>query len=415
MPGTIEKHDVIIVGAGQAGLATSYHLKQRGIDHIILERGKPGDVWTNQRWDSFVLNTPSVTNSLPGEPFFAETPTSFETAATLVKYFKQYVEEMELPFKGGVTVTAASRNADGTSIDVETDQGSYQTNHLIVASGNQNVPTTPAAANDVPNHINSIKANEYRNPDQMPAGAILVVGSAQTGAQITEDLRLAGRTVYLSTSKVGRFRRRIRGKDIVEWLLKTGMMNQTPADLENPADQYGTQPIASGVDGGRTLSLQSIANNGANLIGRVEGFEGSTAIVRGDLRENIEFADAFSAKITGMVNGFVDKTDPTAPPLEDEPADAPAPASLGADSPTRLDLDEAGITSIIWATGYTGDYSWIDLDGHSIERGRPVQIEGASSAAGLYFIGQPWLRTRGSGIIYGVDKDAEAIVRQIAD
>ncbi len=406
-------YNTIIVGAGQTGLATSYHLKQRGVDHIVLNKGRIGESWLTQRWDSFVLNTPNVANSLPGKPFHLDNPRNFESTETLVNYLTDYAKEMELPIKNGVNVTSATRNADGSTFDITTDHGDYQSQNLIVASGIQNIPTTPAAADKVPASITSMTTADYKNPGQLRDGAVMVVGSAQSGAQITEELLAAGRSVYLSTSKVGRFRRHIRGKDVLEWVIAAGMMNHTPESLKNPLEQYATQPLASGVGGGRTISLQSIAAKGAILIGRVEDFENSTVIIKDDVRENIEFADAFSAQMIGMINPAIDKMAPGTPPLEDEPADDPAPASLGVDAPTRLDLNEAGITSIIWTTGFTGDYSWLDIEGHSMEHGRPVQQDGESPAHGLYFIGTPWLRTRASGIIYGADTDAQAIAEAI--
>ncbi|MDA1280416.1 MAG: NAD(P)/FAD-dependent oxidoreductase, partial [Chloroflexi bacterium] len=230
-------YEAIVVGAGQAGLAASYHLKQRGVDHLLLDRGRAGEIWRTQRWDSFVLNTPALVNSLPGKPFCPANPGAFESPATLVRYFEDYIDEMELPFKGGVSVSSATRSSDGESIAVATKGGTYKTTNLVVATGGQNVPKFPVAAADVPPTITSIHASEYRNSRQLPAGAVLVVGSAQSGVQVAEDLLAAGRTVYLSTSKVGRFRRRFRGRDIVEWMLQTGMMGQTPADLENPGEQ----------------------------------------------------------------------------------------------------------------------------------------------------------------------------------
>ncbi len=350
-------HNTIIVGAGQAGLAASYHLKQRGIDHIVLNKGRIGESWLTQRWDSFVLNTPNLINSLPGKRFHPENPRNFESTETLVNYFADYAKEMDLPIKNGVTVTNATRNTDGTNFNITTDQGDYNSQNLIVASGNQNIATTPAAADKVPANVTSMTNADFKNPDQLPDGAVMVVGSAQSGAQITEELLESGRSVYLSTSKVGRFRRHIRGKDVLEWVITAGMMNHTPESLENSLEQYATQPLASGVGGGRTISLQSIAAKGATLIGRVEDFENSTVIIKDNIRENIEFADAFSARMIGMINPAIDKIAPGTPPLDDEPADEPAPTNLGVDAPTRLDLNEAGITSIIWTTGFEGDYS----------------------------------------------------------
>ena len=408
------EYDAIVVGAGQAGLAVSYHLKQRGLAHLLLDRGRPGEIWRSQRWDSFVLNTPNLANSLPGKPFYPERPMGFESPEALVSYFDEYVNEMQLPFQGETNVVSAARSEDGRSIVITTDRGAYQTANLVAASGGQNVPKVPSIAAQVPEQFKSIHASDYRNPQQLPPGAVLVIGSGQSGVQIAQDLMSAQRTVYLSTSKVGRLRRKFRGRDVVEWLLQTGMMNQAPDELENLEEQYATQPVATGVDGGKTISIQSLWRTGVNLLGRIESFDGSTALFQDNLRDNIEFGDAFSARILGRLNEFINKVEPTAPQIEDDPADDVDFDALALHAPTRLDLDAAGITSIIWTTGFAGDYSWIELEGHRMERDRPVQTNGASPAKGLYFIGTPWLRTRGSGIIYGVDADAAAIVDAIA-
>jgi putative flavoprotein involved in K+ transport len=405
-------HTAIIVGAGQAGLATSYHLKQRNIDHVLLDRGQPGESWRTQRWDSFVLNTPSFANALPGKPFYPNTPESFESTANLLTYFNDYVTEYNLPLHTGIEVKSAIRSADGTTIELTTNNGVYQTKNLIAASGGQNVPIYPSAAADIPTNILNLHGGTYKNPQQLPDGAVLVVASAQTGVQVAEELSDAGRTVYLSTSKVGRFRRRFRGQDVVYWMIKSGLMAHTPESLENPEDQFTTQPIASGVDGGKTVSLQGLWRAGINLLGRFERFEGNTAFFRDDLRENVGFADGFSAKFFGMLNALADKEN--APPIEDDPIDLVDPDSLQIEAPTSLDLEKANIKTVIWTTGFSGDYSWIKLAGHKIERRRPVETNGESPAKGLYFIGSPWTRTRASGILHGVAQDAEAIANAIA-
>jgi putative flavoprotein involved in K+ transport len=408
-----ESHSAIVVGAGQAGLAASYHLKQLGIEHVLLDRGRPGETWRTQRWDSFVLNTPSLANSLPGKPFYPDTPRSFESNANLIAYFEQYATEMDLPLRTGVEVNSATRAADGESIKLKTSNGTYTTKNLIAASGGQNVPIYPRGAENTPSNILSLHGGSYRNPAQLPDGATLVVASAQTGIQLAEEIQEAGRKTYLSTSKVGRFRRQFRGSDVVQWMIKAGLMAHTPPSLENPEDMFNTQPIASGVDGGKTVSLQALWQSGVNLLGRFERFEGSTAVFRDDLRENIEFADTFSAKFFGNINNLAEKEG--APPIENDPSNDVDPEALAINEPTHLDLVEAGITSIIWTTGFNGDYSWIDLEGHAVERNRPVQTDGASPAKGLYFIGSPWVRTRASGILYGVGDDAEAIAIAIAN
>jgi putative flavoprotein involved in K+ transport len=202
MPANHEgNHHAIIVGAGQAGLAASYHLKQRDVEHILIDRGRPGEVWRTQRWDTFALNTPSAVNSLPGKPFYPDKPGAFESPMALTRYFDEYVEEMQLPYIGDINVKSAKRAPGGVSIEIETSNGTYRANHLIVASGIQNVPKLPPAHYRVPAHITSMHTADHRNPEQLPPGAVLIVGSAQSGMQVAEDLLEADRTVFLSNQQ----------------------------------------------------------------------------------------------------------------------------------------------------------------------------------------------------------------------
>ena len=404
----------VVVGAGQAGLAASYHLKRLGVEHVRLERGWPGESWRTQRWDSFVLNTTNDMNALPGSAFDLDTPGAFEPTASLVDYFDEYVRSNNLPLRASTSAINASRMPGSDLIEVETSAGKLVSRNLVVASGAQNVPLFPAAAKSCPAGLTSMHAADYRNPGALPDGAVLVIGSGQSGCQIAEELLAAGRTVYMSTSKVGRVRRKIRGKDVLYWLRQIGFMSQTVANLPDPAMQFAKQPITTGVDGGHTVSLQSLWRAGTTLLGRLESFEGTRAVFRDNLQENIRFGDSFSQNILAQIGAAIDKMEPNAPPLELDPADDVDPGALELSAPTELDLREAGIGSIIWTTGFGANYDWLSVDGATDDNGRPIHTDGVSAASGVYFLGNPWLRARASALIYGADADGAAIAEHIA-
>ena len=404
----------VIVGAGQAGLATSYHLKRLGVDHVLLERGNPGDTWRAQRWDSFVLTTPSRINSLPGVPFNPSSPDSFESAAAVTKYFEDYASTTGLPIRTNTPVLAAHRSTDNGLIEVETPDCRFITRNLVVASGSQNIPRFPKIANSCPPSIKSVHTAEYRNPSQLPDGNVMVVGSAKSGCQIAEELLQTDRSVYLSTSRVGRVRRRLRGRDVAEWMQRIGYWSESAADLKDPALQLEHQPLVTGVGGGHTISLQSLWRAGVNLLGRLESIDGTAAEFRYNLRENIEYADVFSRGMTDRIESAIEQLDPDAPPLGTDLADEVDPDALGIPPTTKLDLGEAGITTIIWATGFSGNYGWLKIEDAIDGNGEPVHACGVSPAQGVYFVGMPWLRTRSSAIIYGADADGAAIAEHIA-
>ncbi len=403
----------VVVGAGQAGLATSYHLKRLGIDHVLLERGNPGETWRKQRWDSFVLTTPSRINSLPGPSFHSSSPDSFESATSVVNYFENYVKETALPLRTNSPVLAARRSSDSGLIEVETPDAKYTAHNLVVASGSQNVPSFPGPAGSCPSFITNVHTADYRNPSQLPDGNVLVVGSAKSGCQIAEELMQTDRKIYLSTSRVGRVRRRLRGRDVAEWMQRIGYWSETVADLEDPALLSEHQPLVTGVNGGHTISLQSLWRSGVQLLGRLESIQGNTAEFRYNLRENIEYADIFSRGMTRRINAAADQMEPDAPPLGDDPADEVDEEALVISPSTSLDLEEAGITTIIWATGFSGDYGWLNIENTLDDDGSPKQDCGVSPAQGVYFVGMPWLRTRSSAIIYGADADGAAIADHI--
>ena len=428
--------DAIIVGAGPAGLAASWHLQRRGVRHVVLERGRVGETWRTQRWDSFTLNTPTWMSRLPGVgpapgAGVGPAPTAgansgigdpgpadgFVPRDAWIAHLDDYARSFELPVRTGAEVTSLEIRPDGT---FEVRLGgpspeSVRARCVVVASGAQREPSMSALAAGVPDGVAQLHTAAYRNPAQLPAGAVLVVGSAQSGGQVVEDLLDAGRTVHLSTSRVPRVRRRTRGRDTLEWLAEVGFFDQPVAALPDPALRFAPQPITSGVGRfGHTLSLQWLEERGARLLGRLRAVEGDRLIFDDDLGANIAFADEQSVMVNNRIaEGLAIRgLDAPLPPLEDDPADRPHHDPDSVHAPTTLDLERAGIGTVIWATGVTGRFDWLPpslLD----ERGWPRHEDGAMLLPGLFVLGLPWLRNRGSGIVYGMDRDAAAITERL--
>lgn len=409
----IRSVDTVIVGAGHAGLAVSFFLQKNNIPHIIFEKGQIGESWLSQRWNSFRLNTPNKLSTLPGLPYAGPEPDGFSSAAQLVDYFNQYATKFDLPVQTGVCVYSVTQMADKSfktmARDTQGNEVSVSSKALVVASGILNKPKIPTKHDQLPNDINQIHSINYSSPAELPQGAVLVIGSGQTGCQICEDLLKAGRDVYLCTSKVGRVPRRYRGKDIFEWALAAGYFDVTPDQLEDPAMMAAPQPQVSGVGRyGHTVSLQSLAGDGVKILGRYEGCDGNTLFVGNNAKENVVFGDIVSEKIKGIVESYLTASGTEAAPLESDPADQTDPECLCAENIEQLDLKKAGITSVIWSSGFSGDFSWLDIP-ESLKDGAPSHTNGISGIPGLYYAGFPWLRKRKSGIIAGIDEDARYI------
>lgn len=403
-------YDVAVVGAGQAGLAMSYFLKRDGHHHVVLERGRIGNTWRTQRWDAFALNTLNCVNDLPGAPYDGEEPDGFWLGRELVAYFERYAEDFKLPIRTGVTVKSVERESRGESFRLELDTAKGKETLLarsvIIASGGMQAPRVPAVGKQLPREIVQLHTGNYRNPESLPAGAVMVVGSAQSGCQITEDLLEAGRQVYLCTSKVGRRPRRHRGRDASLWSMEMGYFDVTVDELPDKSIINAPNAQSSGVGRyGRTVSLQQMARNGAVILGRLLDVGRGRFVFGDDAAENVRFADARSAHVKREIDAYLERTGIALPPLEDDPADAPDPNADCASPIRRLDLQEANISTVIWATGFTADFSWIRLPVLD-QKGMPVHRRGASAVPGIYFLGLHWLHSRKSGLIRGVGEDA---------
>lgn len=414
----MERFEAVVVGGGQAGLAVGQHLAAIGVDHVVLERGRIGETWRSQRWDSFALNTPSWANRLPGDGVDDVIPPAdgFTSAPAFAEHLARYAARWRLPVRENAAATALEGDGrEGYEVVIGAPDGDrIGARSVVVASGIQNRPRIPAIAAEVPPGIAQLHSLDYRRPSELPEGAVLVVGSGQTGAQIAEDLLEAGRRVYLSPSRVARLRRRYRGRDAFEWLVPGGFFDMTPDRLRDPAEIQARQPLTSGVGRrGHTVSLQSLAALGATLVGRISSLDGDTLVLDDTVAECIRFGDEASAGIGQLLDAIIEATGSPLPPLEDDPADEAHPDPGAVRSPGRLDLTRLGIRTIIWATGVGGEFGWLPREVLGAD-GVPRHAAGVTSLPGLFVLGFPWLTRRGSGIIYGIDEDARRIAAAVA-
>ncbi|MEJ2616082.1 MAG: NAD(P)/FAD-dependent oxidoreductase [Ignavibacteriaceae bacterium] len=401
------KFDSIIIGAGQGGLGTSYFLQQKGIKHTVFERGRIGESWLSMRWDSFKLNTPNFMNVLPDYPYDGVEPDGFWGVRELIEYFHRYVDQFQLPVRTGTTVNSVEQSEVDECFIVKTKsdgqiQESITCRTVVIASGILQVPKIPLINNKIPETVISMHSAEYHNASELQPGAVVVVGSGQTGCQIAEDLISAGKDVYLCTSKVGRAPRRYRGKDILEWWVDMKFFDVKFDSLEDKSVARMVQPQISGTGRyGHTVSLQYLANKGAVILGRLSDVEENTLIISNESAEHVHFADDFSQKIKNDIDTYILQSDITIPPHEDDPADIPDDQARCSSNLRKINVQEANIGTIIWATGFKGNFSWLNLPVIDAD-GKPIHQRGISPVRGLYFIGFPWLSSRKSGIIYGI-------------
>lgn len=406
-----ERIETVVVGGGQAGLATSYHLSQRGREHVVLEQAaQAGNAWRNGRWDSFTLVTPNWSFRLPGAEYTGSAPGAFMPRDEVAARFERYVRDFRLPVRYGVRVTSVEHDAENDRYLVKTADAAIQTENVVIATGLYQRPKVPSLSADISTSIEQVHSGQYRKPGALRDGAVLVVGSAQSGCQIAQELYQSGRTVYLCVGSAGRVPRRYRGKDIFEWMNLMGYLDRTADDLPSPRAKFAGNPHVSGRDGGQTLNLHQFARDGVVLLGHLRGVDGGTIHLSRDLKESLAKADDFETQITAAVDRYVaqsglDAASESLPALRD---------GYLADEITDLRAASAGITTIVWAVGYAFDFSLTRLpvfDGD----GYPITRRGGTEYAGLYFIGLPFLDKWKSGLLFGVGDDAEYVASAIAD
>ncbi|MDD5370457.1 MAG: NAD(P)-binding domain-containing protein [Anaerolineaceae bacterium] len=403
-----ESIETIIIGGGQAGLSLGYFLKQLGIEHLILEQaGQPVDTWRNQRWDSFTLVTPNWTFQIPGMEYQGNDPHGFLPREEIVAAFDQHIHRNRFPIRCNTRVTAVDLQPNGYR--VETSQGTLDARNVVIATGLFQTPRIPPWAAGIPPDIFQVSSNQYRNPDALPEGAVLVIGSGQSGCQIAEELYQAGRVVYLSVGAAPRIPRRYRGKDAVEWLKLLGFFERTPAMLKSPAERFMGTPQLSGKGGGRSLNLHVFAREGVRLLGHFVDAQGYRARFAPDLKESLAKTDGIEKEMIASIDRAIQAHG------IDAPAEEVPQYTDGYQVPPieQLDLKAAGISTLLWACGFRFDYSIVHLPVVD-EAGFPIQNHGITRYPGLYFVGLPWLYKFKSGLLMGVGEDAQFIAQQIA-
>ncbi|WP_255767715.1 flavin-containing monooxygenase [Pseudarthrobacter sulfonivorans] len=413
--GTPREVDTLVIGAGQAGLAMSYWLTHHGVEHVLLERrGTLGGAWLD-RWDSFCLNTPNFALSLPGLPYEGNDPDGFLPRDAAVGYFRNYAARIAAPVQQDTEVTRVAR--DGNRFTVETAQGAWSARNVVLANGAFQEPRVPPVARNIPPHVLQLHSHNYRNPGQLPAGAVLVVGTGQSGGQITEDLLAAGREVHLSVGTCPEAPRRYRGQDVFHWLLQVNLhgpehgINGLMVDhLPSPAARFACNPLLSGNDGGHSIHLRDLGRRGVRLHGRLEAADGGDLLFSDDLPERLAMVEAgFGQRLKLLADSYIAAAGIQAPEPEAPAPDSWLPEQAGA----RLSLGADNVTSVIWATGYRLDNSFLDmpvLDEWNFPRHR----RGVTEVPGLYAVGLPWLTRHMSATLPGVGPDAEFIAGHIA-
>jgi putative flavoprotein involved in K+ transport len=401
-----KEFETVIIGGGQAGLSVSYQLKREGRDHIVLEQAaEAADAWRNHRWDSFTLNTPNWQSQLQGAGMPGN-PDGFLQRDELVSYFENYIQQNRLPIWYGARVCTVKAAGDGYT--VKTTAGTFRAKNVVVATGLYQKPSIPRFNGELSPNILQLHSDFYRNPTSLPAGAVLVVGSAQSGAQIAEELYQSGRKVYLSVSRSGRVPRRYRGKDINWWSNALGLYERTVNQLKSPREKFGAKPHISGTRGGHTLNLHQFATDGVTLLGRVTELDGTRVRLARDTHKNLAGADQFEADLVAMIDKFIEQHGLTVP-QETLPQ---LTAGFEQTEREELDLKKANVSSLIWATGYSFDFSMVRLPVFDAD-GFPIQERGVTSYPGLYFTGMPWLHNAKSGLLFGVSEDAAHVASHI--
>ena len=403
-------YPVVVVGGGQAGLAMSYCLRERAVEHVVLEARRVGYEWRERRWDSFCLVTPNWQCRLPGFPYRGSDPDGFMVRSQIVDYLESYVSFFQPPLAQGVAVTGL-RRGDGV-FRLATSAGELTGDQVVVATGPYHAPSVPRLAERFPDSVAQMHSSQYRGPGQLNAGAVLVVGTGQSGCQIAEDLHLAGRQVHLAVGSAPRVARFYRGRDCVAWLDEMGHYTKGIDEFDDAgAIRARANHYVTGRDGGRDIDLRAFARSGMRLYGRLTGVAGTGAgAVAGfgdDLEANLDHADAVAESIKDAIDAYIEASGISAP------AEARyAPVWRPQSQSRELDLQAAGVTTVIWATGFSRDHRWIEVpvfDG----RGYPMHRRGVTSCPGLYFLGLPWQHTWGSGRFEAVGRDAAFLADHI--
>jgi putative flavoprotein involved in K+ transport len=401
-----EETEVVVVGAGQAGVAMSEHLSALGIPHLVLERGRIAEQWRSGRWDSLVANGPAWHDRFPSLDLDVD-PDGFATKDQVADYFTAYAEKIGAPIRCGVEVTGVRKNAGRAGFRVETSEGDIEARYVVAATGPFQRAVIPALVPDATG-LEQLHSSSYRNPQQLPDGAVLVVGAGSSGVQIAEEIQRSGRQVYLSVGPHDRPPRRYRGRDFVWWL---GVLGKWDASAPPQGAEHVTIAV-SGARGGHTVDFRDLAAEGITLVGRTVSYDDGTMRFAPDLAANIANGDANYLSLLDEADDYVVRNGLDLPEEPEARLLGPDPECV-TNAVLELDLADAGVTSIIWATGFALDHDWLHVDAFD-ETGKPRHQRGVSAESGVYFLGLPWQSRRGSSFIWGVWHDAKYVADHIA-
>ncbi len=394
----------IVIGAGQAGLCASYFLTQQGIDHLVLERARIGERWRSERWDSLRFQFPNRYVRLPGFPYAGDEPEAFMHRDDVVTTIERYAAHINAPVHCGVNVDSLEKEDDLFVITAGSRR--FHAHNVIVATGPYQHTLIPPVADKLPHDIRQLPASAYTSPDALPEGAVMVVGAGGSGVQITEDLLAAGRSAYLCVGKFKRIPRSYRGRDIMDWFEDLNLTNQPVVDRD-PTDHA---PLLTGVDGGYEVDLRRVVAQGGVLLGRLEAAQGEEVMLGDQLIEHMQAAEvAYDDILKGLEAGIA----ASGVTPDKQPGRPPVPGPMPTDAPTQLNLREADIKSVIWATGYGVDFSWIHCE-EFLPDGMPIQKRGVAQTPGLYFLGLFFLYSARSSFFWGVGEDAEHVVNHVS-
>jgi putative flavoprotein involved in K+ transport len=401
------KTDTLIVGAGQAGVAMSEHLSKLGVPHLVLERNRIAERWRTGRWDSLVANGPAWHDRFPGLDFDDLSPDEFAPKERVADYFEAYAKKFNAPIRAGVDVLKVERNVGRPGFTIETSEGVIEANRVVAATGPFQRPVIPPIApKDQP--FMQIHSADYRNPAQLPEGAVMVVGAGSSGVQIADELQRAGKKVYLSVGAHDRPPRAYRNRDFCWWL---GVLGEWDQAAMKPGREHVTIAV-SGAHGGRTVDFRGLAHRGMTLVGLTQAFNGSVATFQPNLADNLARGDENYLALLNAADAYIARNGLDLPEEPEARITFPDPECV-TQPILELDLARAGVTSIIWATGFATDYSWLKVDAFD-DNGKPQHQRGVSSEPGVYFLGLPWQSRRGSSFIWGVWHDAKYVADHIA-
>jgi putative flavoprotein involved in K+ transport len=398
---------VAVIGGGQAGLSVSWYLGRAGVDHVVLEAGTPVHAWADTRWDNFTLVTPNWHCKLPGYTYAGPDPDGFMTRDEVVAWLSGWLDTFTPPVRTHTRVTRLAQHPHGFELTLDAGE-SLTCEHAVVATGGYPLPVIPPYASTLDSDVTQIHSEQYRNAEQLPDGAVLVVGTGQSGAQIAEDLHLAGRQVHLAVGSAPRVARFYRGRDCMTWLADMGLYDK--AAQQYPGGKAAiekTNHYVTGRDGGRDVDLRQFATEGMKLYGTLADGRDSLLRFEPTLTAALDHADAVYNSICADIDRHIEAAGIDAPP--------PAryePVWSSESDPVALDLAAAGVTSIVWAIGYRPDYRWIEASAFD-GGGRPMQTRGITNVDGLSFVGLPWMHTWGSGRFLGIDRDAQHVADHI--